>query len=60
MCQLSCGYAALDALERQYAHLEFQEPETKLWLYDTLMTPTLLCGEETWEPSSNKEKTGKF
>ena len=28
--QLSCGYAALDALERQSAHLQFQQPQTKL------------------------------
>ena len=32
----------LGALERQCAHLQFQEPRTKLWLFDTLVTPTLL------------------
>ena len=42
--RISHGYAALGALERQYAHLQFQEPRTKLWLFDTLVTPTLLYG----------------
>ena len=32
---LSHGYAALGALESQCAHLQFQEPQTKLWLFDT-------------------------
>ena len=54
--QLSRGYAALGALERQCAHLQFQEPQTKLWLFDTLVTPTLLYGVQTWGPSLNKEK----
>ena len=31
--QLSCGYAALDTLERQCAHIQIQEPQTKLWLF---------------------------
>ena len=26
----------------------------KLWLFDTLVTPTLLCRVETWGPSLNK------
>ena len=42
------------ALERQCAHLQFQESRTKLWLFDTLVTPTLLYGVETWGPSLNK------
>ena len=28
--------------------LEIQEPQTKLWLFDTLVMPTLLYGVETW------------
>ena len=47
-------YAALSALERQSARLQFQEPWTKLWLFDTLVTPTLLYGVETWGLSLNK------
>ena len=45
--RLSCGYAALGALERQCAHLQFHEPQTNLWLFITLVTPTLLYGVET-------------
>ena len=52
--RLSRGYAALGALERQCAHLQFQEPRTKLWLFDTRVTPTLLYGVETWGPRINK------
>ena len=49
--RLSRGYATLNALERQCAHLQFQEAQTKLWLFDTLITPTLLYGVEMWGPS---------
>ena len=41
-------------LSRQCADLQSQEPRTKLWLFDTLVTPTLLYGVETWGPSLNK------
>ena len=51
---LSHGYAALDALERRCAHLQFQEPRTKLWLFDTLVKPTRLYGVEMWELSLSK------
>ena len=52
--RLSRGYAALGSLERQCAHIQFQEPRTKLWLFDTLVAPTLLYGVEIWGPSSYK------
>ncbi len=52
--RLSRGYAALGTLERQCAHIQFQEPRTKLWLFDTLVAPTLLYGVEIWGPSSYK------
>ena len=45
---LSHGYVILDTLERNCAHLQFQDPWTKLWLFGTLVTPTLLYGVETW------------
>ena len=57
--RLSCGYVALGALKRQCAHLSFQEQRTKLWLFDTLVTPTLLYGVETWQPTLNKENYWK-
>ena len=34
--------------------LEIQEPRTKLWLIDTLITPTPLSGVETWVPHLKK------
>lgn len=49
--RLTRGFAALGALERQCAHIQFQEPRTKLWLFDTLVTPTLLYGAPIWGPS---------
>jgi hypothetical protein len=36
----------MGALERQCAHIRFQEPQTKLGLFDTLVTPKLLYGVE--------------
>ena len=55
----SRGYAALSVLERQCAHFQ-QDPQTKQWLFDTLMTPTLLYGAEMWGPSLNKGKNWKW
>ena len=46
--RLARGYATLGSLENQCAHIQFQEPRTKLWLFDTLLTPTLLYGVEVW------------
>ena len=43
------GYGVICAHERQYAHLQFQEPQTQLWLFNTLN------GVETWGQSLNKE-----
>ena len=51
--QFSRRNAALIALDRECAHLQFQDPQTKLWLYATLVTP-LLYGVETWGKSLNK------
>jgi hypothetical protein len=52
--RLSRGYAAVGALERQCTHIQFQEARTKLGLFDTLVTPTLLYGVEIWGLSSHK------
>ena len=40
--QFSNGYAALAKHESQSAHLQFPGPQTKLWLFDTLVTLSLL------------------
>ena len=48
-----------NSLERQCAHLKFQEPQTKLWLFDTFVTPTLLYGVKTWESSLNMANNQK-
>ena len=34
--------------------MQFQEPRAKLWLFDTLATPTLLYRVKTWGPSVPK------
>ena len=46
--QLSRGYAALGALERQYTHLQFQEPQTKLWI-SLSYTVDSLHKENNWK-----------
>ena len=38
---LSHEYAVLGPLERKCGQLQFQEPQTKLWLFDILATPTV-------------------
>ncbi|MCO5581173.1 hypothetical protein L7F22_035051 [Adiantum nelumboides] len=43
--RLDRGFAALGRLERQCAHVQFQEPRTKLWLFESLVTPALLLEE---------------
>ena len=57
--QLPCAYATHGGLERECAHLQFQEPQTNLWLFDTLLTATLLYGLQTLEPSLNKVNNWK-
>ena len=42
-----CRYAALGALERQCAHIQFQEHRFKLWIFDMLVTLTLFYRIET-------------
>ena len=49
--RLDRGYAALGALERQCAHVQFQEPRVKLWLFETLVVPILFYGAAIWGPS---------
>ena len=48
--RLTRGYAALGALERQCHQAHFQEPRTKGWLFDTLVTPALMLYSSVWGP----------
>ncbi|KAH7422442.1 hypothetical protein KP509_12G008600 [Ceratopteris richardii] len=45
------AYAALGRLEMICSQVQFQEPCTKLWLFDTLVTSAMLCGVHIWGPS---------
>ncbi|MCO5592395.1 hypothetical protein L7F22_046398 [Adiantum nelumboides] len=54
--RLDKDFAALGRLERQCAHIQVQEPRTKLWLFDSLVTLALLYGSMVWGPSLNTEE----
>ena len=45
--RLSRAYVAVGALEKQYAHIQFQG---ELWIFDTLVIPTLLYRVKTLGP----------
>ena len=51
--KLTRAYAALGRLEKTCAQIQFHEPRTKLWLFDTLVTSAMLYGVEVWDPSLN-------
>ena len=42
------GYASLSLLERQCHHTYFQEPQTKVWLFDLLVIPSLMYALLVW------------
>lgn len=42
--RLTQGYLTLGMLEKLCSHVQFQEPKTKLWLFDTMETHALLYG----------------
>ena len=44
------AFAALAMLERGCHQTHFQEPRTKGWLFDTLVTPALLYAAPVWAP----------
>ncbi|KAH7434041.1 hypothetical protein KP509_07G098200 [Ceratopteris richardii] len=48
--RLTRGYAALAGLERRCFQTHFQEPRSKGWLFDTLMTPALMYAAAVWAP----------
>ena len=49
--RLTRVYVALGGLERMCSQIRFQEPRTKLWLFDTLVAFVLLYGVQVWGPS---------
>ena len=49
--RLTRAYAALGRMERMCSQVQFQEPRTKLWLFDTLVTSAMLYGVQVWGPS---------
>lgn len=53
--RLSRAYAALGGLERMCSQIQFQEPRTKLWLFDTLVTSAMLYGVQIWGPSVDQD-----
>jgi len=53
--RLTRGYAALALLEKQCFQAHFQEPRTKHWLFDTLVTPALMYGAPLWGPDVSDE-----
>lgn len=50
VARLTCslGQFREDVLTRD---VQFEEPRTKPWLFETLVTSTLLCGVQVWGPS---------
>ncbi|KAI5080279.1 hypothetical protein GOP47_0005758 [Adiantum capillus-veneris] len=49
--RLTRAHVALGKLERMCIQVKFEEPRTKLWLFDTLVASVLLFGAEIWGPS---------
>ncbi|KAH7446947.1 hypothetical protein KP509_01G083500 [Ceratopteris richardii] len=52
---LTRASAALGGLERMCLQVQFQEPRTKLWLFDTLVAFTMLYGAQVWGPSIGQD-----
>ncbi|MCO5574914.1 hypothetical protein L7F22_028709 [Adiantum nelumboides] len=49
------AYAALAMLERGCHKTHLQEPRTKGWLFNTLVTPALLYAAPVWTPGLSKQ-----
>ena len=49
--RLTRAYAAMGRMERMCSQVQFQEPRTKLSLFDTLITSAVLYGVQIWGPS---------
>ena len=48
--RLTRGYASLSLLERQCHQAYFQEPRTKGWFFDSLVTSSLMYASVVWAP----------
>ena len=49
--RLTRAYTALGRMAKMCSQVQFQEPRTKLWLFDTLVTLVMLYGVQIWGPS---------
>ena len=49
--RLTRAGTALGRMEKMCSQIQFQEPRTKLWLFDTLVTSVMLYGVQVWGPS---------
>ena len=38
------------------SQVQFQEPQTKLWLFDTVVASTMLYGVQVWGPSMDRDR----
>lgn len=52
--RLMIAHAALGRMERLYSQVQFQEPRTKLCLFDNLVTSAMLYGVQIWGPSVDR------
>lgn len=58
--RLTRAHAALGGLERMSSQVQFQEPRTKLWLFDTLVTSAMLYGVQIWGPSMGHHSADRW
>ena len=49
--RLTRAITALGRMEKLCSQVQFEEPRTKLWLFNTLVTSVMLYGVQTWGPS---------
>ena len=48
--RLTRAITAMGRMEKMCSQVRFQEPRTKLWLFDTLVTSVMLYGVQAWGP----------
>ena len=53
--RLTRAYAALGGLERMCSQVQFQEPQTKLWIFDTRVALAMLYRVQFWGPSMDHQ-----
>ena len=49
--RLTRAITAMGKMEKMCSQVQFQEPCTKLWLFNTLVTFVMLYGVQIWGPS---------